>query len=194
MRYAVFLFVLLLAGCEPLRPAGATLFIGDSITKNWATDELVVGAINAGVAGEGSHQMYKRALPQMQRQRPGLVHILAGTNDRLHVEKLRTVGKVLAMGIHARKNGAVTVIIGTIPPIDQRRVMLNADDVTLYNQLLKFFAYLCGFKVADYNAAMTGPDGKIKPDLFTDGIHPNKQGYVVMRAVFDDAMGSVSKL
>ena len=124
----------------------------------------------------------------MQTLRPGLVHILAGTNDPLDSKARRTIGKVLAVAFAAREAGANMVVIGTIPPIEPGRYTLRPPDVRRYNAFLKILAILCGFKVVDYHAAMSGPSGQFRPELFADGIHPNAQGYKVMQQTLVDAL------
>lgn len=189
MRFLLALLAaFLLTSSQAVRPAGPALFIGDSITKNWDTQKLLPHATNAGRAGEGIHQMHKRTIPQMQTLRPGLVHILAGTNDPLDIKARRTIGKVLAVAFAAREAGANTIVIGTIPPIEPGRYTLQPPDVQRYNFFLKILTLLCGFKVVDYHAAMSGPNGQFRPELFADGIHPNAKGYEVMQQALADEL------
>lgn len=184
MRIAPILLVFIFAGCQRMaEPVGSALFIGDSITHNWDIGKSIPSAVNAGVAGEASIDMQKRAVPQMKTMRPGLVHILAGTNDHIDTHPFRTVRRVLSLGYEARSAGASIIIIGTIPPLDAKLFPMQQANASRYNKLLTVLARLSGFKVADYNTAMSLPNGDYRAELFMDGIHPNERGYAVMRTV-----------
>lgn len=178
--------LLLLAASQPVKSTGPALFVGDSITRNWNTGLPMGQTINAGMPGQDIHRIRKEALPQIQTLRPGFVHVMAGTNDYLDEHKFRTARKVLAVAFAARAIGA-QVVIGTIPPSSSQRPTLAPADVASYNRLLKAMATLCGFTVADYYTAMLAPDGRFRPELFVDGVHPNEQGYAVMRQVLAEA-------
>jgi lysophospholipase L1-like esterase len=180
----------LLSGCQgPAQYTGPALFIGDSITANWHVERIIPGAIKLGVPGASIHQLYDKAVPQIQTVRPGLVHILAGTNDHLLAGKFSAVSKVLKLAFAARKAGASVVIIGTIPPEDHGIYKDNSFfDVSRYNSILLISARVCGFRVADYNTAMATHAGLPKPGLLSDGVHPNDVGYEVMKQVLLETM------
>ncbi len=189
MRHIITVFfLLLLAGCHRAGPADASLFIGDSITQNWPLAEVDQRAINAGAAAEASIDMLTRARPQMEALRPRMVHILAGTNDHIDTHKFRSVRRVLALGFSARFNGATTIVIGTIPPLDGQKFPMQQANAQRFNTMLALLAKLSGFTIADYNSAMSLPNGEHRPELFLDGIHPNSEGYKVMSAVLAKAL------
>ena len=175
----------MLVGCQgPTQYTGPALFIGDSLTANWHVEWVIPGAVNMGVPGANVHHLYDKAVPQIQTLRPGLVHIMVGTNDHLINGKISAVGKVLKLAFAARKTGATVVIVATIPPQDHGLYKENSFfDVSRYNTLLQISARLCGFRVADYNTAMATNAGLPKPGLLSDGVHPSGAGYEVMKQV-----------
>ena len=182
----IVLVAMLLVASQPLKSTGPALFVGDSITRNWNTDLSIGQTVNAGMPGQDIHRIRKEALRQIQTLRPGFVHVMAGTNDYLDEHKFRTARKVLAVAFAARAIGA-QVVVGTIPPSSSQRPTLAPAEVAGYNRLLKAMATLCGFTVADYYTAMLTHDGRFRPELFLDDVHPNEQGYAVMRRVLAEA-------
>lgn len=189
MRIALILVFFIFAGCQrTAESVGSALFIGDSITANWAVATIVPRAVNSGAAGETSINILKRAVPQMNTMRPDFVHILAGTNDQIDTQTFRSVRQVLGLGYAARSAGASMVVIGTIPPLDAKLFPMQQANASRFNMMLSVLARLSGFKVADYNTAMSLPNGDYRAELFIDGIHPNERGYVVMRAVLNDVI------
>jgi lysophospholipase L1-like esterase len=67
----------------PLREERRVVFFGDSITELWNLREYFGGMpyINRGISGQTSSQMLIRFRPDVIALRPGIVVILAGTND-----------------------------------------------------------------------------------------------------------------
>jgi lysophospholipase L1-like esterase len=45
----------------------------------------------------------------------------------------------------------------------------------------------------DYHSALRGKDGELNPALGNDGVHPNRDGYVVMRRLAEAAMAASSR-
>ena len=45
-----------------------------------------------------------------------------------------------------------------------------------------------GFTFVDYHSAMAQPDGAMKPGLSSDGVHPTKAGYAMMRPLAEAAI------
>lgn len=165
------------------------MFIGDSITRNWGVSGMFANAVNTGLPGENSFVIKKQTVPQLVATFPNMVHILAGTNDNIDTKKAEVVRNVRTLGLIAIGMGAKTVVIGTIPPLDAKRFPMQQMNAKGYNSLLKTMARANGFKIADYNAAMSAPDGSYRAELFIDGIHPNAQGYRAMQKVLIATLG-----
>lgn len=153
-------------------------------------EPVVANAINGGLPRSNAQIMMDAAIPKMETLKPGFVHILAGTNDVLVEEKFKTAGKVLKMAKAARNAGAQVVVIGTVPPVNRKLINQSPlHDFSRYNYLLWITAWANGFKLADYNTAMSLPDGEPKVELFNNAIHPNDAGYQVMNQVLSDVLG-----
>jgi len=119
--------------------------------------------------------------------KPQVVHIMAGTNDIAGNTGAATMANVLghiqSMAELARAHG-IKVIIASIPPAgsfpwapDKKPV----PQIAAMNKWLADYAHASGFTYVDYHSAMAQSDGAMKPGLASDGVHPTRQGYDVMR-------------
>lgn len=188
---------LLAAGTRP-----GVVMIGDSITMGWPDQgpETVEGAVvSRGIGKQSSSQILLRFMQDAAGLKPRVIHLLAGTNDIAGttgpVTPQQLHGNLLAMVELARADG-IPVILGTIPPAsgfdegkpgDPRAAIAKAN-----RQIRAIAASRPGVVIADYHAALSQPDGSIRPDLFLDGAHPNAAGYGAMQPVFDRALAEVS--
>lgn len=181
------------------------VLMGDSITDHWDAleaeplkDLLIV---NRGIGGQNTSQMLLRFEDDVVALKPAVVVILGGTNDlRAYVGDPASVGasalarisrNVTAMSDIARGRG-FKVVLATLPPVgaDREKVSRDAQAIKAVNAWIKAFAAERGYPVADYHAALAGPDGVLPPALSPDGIHPNGEGYAVMRPALAKALAA----
>ncbi len=174
------------------------VFMGDSITENWAAADprlFAGGVVGRGIGGQTTPQMLLRFRSDVVALRPAIVHILAGTNDVAGNTGPTTQqdfkNNVMSMVEIAKANG-IAVILGSIPPaaafpwrpeIDPRR------DIAELNSWLKDYAARTGVEFIDYYAALAGSSGELRADLGNDGVHPNYKGYAIMRALVERSLG-----
>lgn len=174
------------------------VMIGDSYTERWPSGDrrLVNRApVNRGVGGQTSAQVLLRLRQDALELRPRVVHILLGSNDLLGLNGPFTLpqfeGTVLDMIELAQVHGAA-VILGTVPPMRDYDGYVRGDPapaVARLNAVLRALAKRRGLVLADYHAALAGPGGTIRKELFeADGRHPNARGYAAMQRVLDAAL------
>jgi lysophospholipase L1-like esterase len=168
------------------------VFIGDSLTAAWpsAHDGLCPGdMINRGVGGETAARMRARFQRELLSAKPTVVHIMGGTNDiagnggRRSQSALRA--DIAAMATMAQKQG-VPVVLASIPPATgffwAPAVKPQAPIVAL-NAWMEDYAERQGFVFADYHAVLAAPDGGLKREYTTDGVHLNEAGYAAIDPV-----------
>ena len=66
--------------------------------------------------------------------------------------------------------------------------MKPAPQIAAINRWLADYARANGFTFVDYHSAMAQPDGAMKPGLSSDGVHPTKAGYAMMRPLAEAAI------
>jgi lysophospholipase L1-like esterase len=166
------------------------VFLGDSITDNWIKsdpDLFTGGLVDRGISGQTTPQMLVRFRRDVIELKPRAVHIMAATNDVAGNSGAATIetveGNIQSMAELARAHG-IKVILASVPPAgafpwnpEKRPV----PQIAALNAWIAAYARREGFVYVDYHAALGTVDGAMKPGLASDGVHPTKQGYAVMR-------------
>ncbi len=175
-----------------LKARPTVVFMGDSITENWSELDPALftgGVIDRGIRGQTTPQMVLRFRQDVVALRPKVVHIMAGTNDiagntgpespAQFQDNIRTMVDL------ARASG-IKVVLGAIPPARRFTwvaTLQPAPRIVQLNRWLKSYAAANRLGFADYHAALASPDDGMKPDTSADGVHPNAEGYRLMRPV-----------
>lgn len=172
------------------------VLMGDSITENWLmADPGFFGTrvVNRGIGGQTSAQMLVRFRADVIALRPQAVHILAGTNDVAGnngpTSPQNYRNNIMSMVELARANG-IRVILGAIPPADRFTWRPGLEPVPLIrelNQWLRDYAKQNGLGFIDYHAPLAGAAQELRADLGNDGVHPNAEGYRIMRRLAEAA-------
>jgi lysophospholipase L1-like esterase len=168
------------------------VFMGDSITENWAKadpDLFTQGVVGRGISGQTSPQMLLRFFPDVIDLHPKMVHIMAGTNDvagntgpsseRDFENNVRAMVE-LAQAHHVR------VLLASIPPASVflwRPALRPAATIQRLNAWLHSYARETHSRYVDYYAVLNDGQGGFKKNLSNDGVHPNRDGYAAMRAI-----------
>ncbi|MBA5688665.1 GDSL-type esterase/lipase family protein [Rugamonas apoptosis] len=186
----------LMAQARPVRG----VFLGDSITELWSEAGATVFGdqlINRGIAGQTTPQILLRFYADVVALHPRFVHIMAGTNDIAGntgpTSAQRYMDNISAMVAIARQHH-IQVLLASIPPaasMPWRPTPATPERIGQLNQWLRALARREGLTYIDYHAALSTADGAFRPDLSNDGVHPNNNGYLRMRAVLDAALGQL---
>ncbi|MEH3036080.1 MAG: GDSL-type esterase/lipase family protein [Sphingomonas adhaesiva] len=170
------------------------VLLGDSLTDFWQlANPALFGEriVDRGISGQTTSQMLVRFYPDVVQLKPRAVQIVAGVNDIAGntgpVEFETIQNNIRAMVALARANG-LEVILGTSPHITAfwwQPAARPAADVARLNAWITGYARQEGLVLADYGAALAGPDRHVDPKLSNDGVHPNRLGYTRMQAVLE---------
>ena len=173
------------------------VFMGDSITEYWEhADPAMFGprTVDRGIGGQTTPQMVLRMYSDVIALRPRVVHIMAGTNDisgNTGPETDRTiVDNIRAMIVLAKANG-IRVVLGAITPssgFSARQGANPAARIVRVNRLLAQLARDEGATFVDYHAPLSDAAGGMKPGLANDGLHPNRNGYAIMKPLTERAI------
>ncbi len=187
---------LIAAGVKP-----RLVFMGDSITENWLLgDPGLFGRdmVNRGISGQTTPQMLLRFRNDVVDLKPEIVHILAGTNDiagntgPLRAEDFKN--NIRSMVDLAKANG-IEVILGSIPPtavFSWQPTVNPVPRVRELNDWLENFAAEKDLGYIDYSTALSGPGGELRSELGNDGVHPNRDGYVIMRRLLEAQLAAMA--
>ncbi|BBB92739.1 MAG TPA: GDSL-type esterase/lipase family protein [Methylomusa anaerophila] len=163
--------------------------IGDSITYgfpytphfswvNLAGEKLGIPMINKGVNGDTTSNMLKRFKLDVLKYYPSHVVITGGTNDAFALaDAASVISNIHRMAEFANENN-ITPIVGLPIPCSYNR---NDQIVALYREELRQYFFDYGISLLDFSAVFYDSiNNSLRVNLFTDGIHPNQDGYCKM--------------
>ena len=175
------------------------VFLGDSITENWKLgDPGLFGAkvLDRGISGQTTPQILLRFYQDVVALRPRVVHIMAGTNDVSGNTGPTTdaaiLGNIEAM-IDIAQAHRIAVVLSAITPTTSFFIRPGFNPwprIAGLNRELARIAHARKVTLVDYGPVLDGGDGSLKATLGNDGLHPNRDGYKVMRPLADKAIAS----
>jgi len=173
------------------------VFLGDSITEGWARtdpDFFSKGVVGRGISAQTTPQLLVRMHADVIALQPGVVHIMAGTNDIAHNTGPMTAqdsqNNLMAMCEIAMAH-KIRVVLGAVPPASKYWWRPEANpkpEALALNEWMRGYAKQIGAKYADYAAALSDAQGNVKLELAKDEVHPTKEGYAVMRPIAQAAI------
>jgi lysophospholipase L1-like esterase len=165
-------------------PANNTVFIGDSITDFWDLKKSFPNQpyINRGIGAQTTSQIVLRFHQDVVGLNPAAVVILAGINDvgsGVRAEQIEN--NYAAMAEMARANH-ILVYFGSVLPVGKSRRGFPPQEITALNEWLRHYCQNNGAVYVDYWSRMVDGSGFLLPSLSADGLHPNDDGYFVMKS------------
>lgn len=177
------------------------VFFGDSITEGWKTihPDFFVGKsyINRGINGQTTSQMLLRFRPDVIELKPKIVVILAGGNDIAEntgpTTPERILGNIISMCELAKVNNIKVALCSILPANDfpWKRGMEAAHKIEALNEMIFKYAKANDIAYADYYSAMADERKGLKSIYSEDGVHPNKEGYLVMEPIVETIIATL---
>ncbi|MGH7713423.1 MAG: SGNH/GDSL hydrolase family protein [Gemmatimonadaceae bacterium] len=174
------------------------VFMGNSITEGWAKyfPTMFPGKpyVGRGISGQTTPQMLVRFRQDVIALRPGVVVILAGTNDIAGNTGPSTIEMIednlASMAELARANGIEVVLSSVLPVYDYpwKRGLEPAPKIVALNTWMKQYAATHGAVYLDYHTVVSDERQGMKRELADDGVHPNEAGYRVMGPLVERAI------
>ena len=126
--------------------------------------------------------------------KPSTVVLLAGINDIAENTGPSTIemiaNNIVSMAELAKANH-INVIICSVLPANKfpwREGLKPAEKVIKLNALLQSYSKKHKLAYVDYYSAMANDSHGLKKELGEDGIHPNKNGYLIMEPLLEKAI------
>jgi len=174
------------------------VFMGNSITEGWLNlhPEFFANKpyINRGIGGQTTPQMLLRFRQDVINLKPTVVVILAGINDIAGNTGPSTIemiaDNIISMAELAKANNINVILCSVLPAYDfpWRPGLEPAEKVTKLNKLIKAYAKKHNLVYVDYFTPMADESNGLKKELGSDGVHPNKIGYLIMEPLVEDAI------
>ncbi len=182
----------------PSKGENRVVFLGNSITQGWIEKRPGFFAnrpyINRGISGQTTPQMLLRFRQDVIALQPGIVVILAGTNDiagNTGPSTLEMIEDNLAsMAELAKANGIRVVLSSVLPVYDYpwKPGLKPANKIIDLNTWIKQYCDNKGFIYLDYFSSFADENNGMKSTLTTDGVHANVAGYKVMEPLVEAAI------
>lgn len=184
------------------RPERGIAFIGDSICQNpiyshgdWNTILGRTDCVNYGIGGQTTLECRGR-IDELASCDYDIVVFICGINDigRGHSNE-EIVANINAMvsAIREKNPDCQFLLISVLPTTD---VFYTGQQhkITQLNAAYKGYAEKTpGVAYADVYSSFTSKTGEYAyPELLTDGLHPNREGYAVMAGIISDFLPDVN--
>ena len=150
--------------------------------------------VGRGISGQTTPQMLVRFQQDVIKLDPSVVVILAGTNDIAENTGPSTQAMIednlVSMVELARANQIGVVLSSVLPASDYRwRPGLDpGPKIVALNAWMREYAADEDIVYLDYHSAMTDDRLGLGPDLSSDGVHPNEEGYRLMAPLAEAAI------
>lgn len=176
------------------QPAHLNVLLGDSLSLWFPPDLLPTDKnwLNQGISGEVSLGLWRR-LGLFDRTQPERIYIMIGINDLIRgVDDrtlLRNYRKILRR--LRRVHPQAQIVLQSILPHGgeeanwegrDRLIAIPITRIQQLNQELAAIAQEEEVKFLDLYPLFTNAQGHLRADLSTDGLHLNRQGYLVWRS------------
>ena len=184
----------------PAQGEQRVVFMGNSITEGWPNKDPEFfenpNYINRGIGGQTTPQMLLRFRADVIDLKPKAVVILAGTNDiagntgPMTLEEIRD--NIISMAELAKANNIQVIISSVLPAFDYvwRPGLEPNIKIPKLNAMLKDYAENNGFLYLDYFTAMADDRNGLPKELAEDGVHPTKEGYMIMKKLAEEAINT----
>lgn len=182
----------------PERGEARVVFMGDSITEGWS--RAVPGFfanrpyVNRGISGQTTPQMLVRFRADVVELEPGVVVILAGTNDIAGNTGPATNEMIeanLASMAEIAAANDIRVVLASILPAESypwRPGVEPAFRILAINRWIADYAKAGGHVYLDYYTAMVNDRGGLQEQYTTDGVHVTPEGYALMQELVEAAI------
>lgn len=173
------------------------VFMGDSITEFWKVNDSSFfdkSKINRGISGQTTPQMLLRFPQDVISLKPEVVIILAGINDIAEntgpISNEGILENIIAMSELAKAN-TIKVILCSVLPANRFNwnPKISPDNrVIELNKMIQSYADKNKILYIDYYSKMVDDENGLQKQYGEDGVHPNKEGYLVMKSIVNEAI------
>ena len=169
------------------------VFMGDSITDNWAKKDgdffVDNNFIGRGISGQTTSHMLVRFRRDVIDLQPKYVVILAGTNDiaknngEISLENI--LGNIISMCELARAHKIKPILCSILPAAAYRwrPEVKPAEDIVRLNAMIQRYAKENRIPYVDYHSVLKDENNGLPEVHAADGVHPNVECYRIMEKI-----------
>lgn len=155
-----------------------TVVVGDSLSL-WLPSEALPRDrfwLNQSISGETTSQMLQR-LSSFAGTRPDTIYVMAGVNDLKNGTTNGELVNNIRLMVHRlqQQHPQARIVVHSILPT--RLANIPSVRVRLVNQIIAHAVQQQGAEFVDLQPQFTDEQGNLHPQLTTDGVHLNPNGY-----------------
>jgi len=176
------------------RPVHLTILAGDSLSLWFPTELLPDGKnwLNQGISGETSQGLLKR-LNIFDRTQPEVIFVMIGINDLIRGTSDAVIldNHQRIMSYLRRVHPKAEIVVQSILPHGGEEATWQGRDKLLaitnnrirrLNDRLQRISAKKGVNFLDLYPLFTNTQGNLRQEFTTDGLHLNREGYIVWRS------------
>ena len=174
------------------------VFMGNSITEGCSNFDSIFFSknqfINRGIGGQTTPQMLLRFKQDVIDIKANTVIILAGINDIAEntgpISLKQILGNIISMCELANQNN-ISVILCSVLPANKfpwEPKITPTQKVIELNKMLLEYANSKSITYVDYYSKMVDDKQGLIPAYGYDPVHPNQEGYVVVKHILSEVL------
>ncbi|MDE7280192.1 MAG: hypothetical protein K2N36_00430 [Ruminiclostridium sp.] len=181
------------------RPDTGIAFIGDSIVQNalvayridWNGILDRTDCVNYGIGGQTTKECAAR-IDELAKKNYSKVVMLCGINDigRGHTNEQIAANYVTMFDALRKTNPDIEIYLISVLPTTPAFYTNAQDQIANLNKDLKALADKQKVTYVDCYSSFLGDNGYCKPELVSDGLHPNLDGYAVIADILNPLLGN----
>lgn len=175
------------------------VFIGNSITKHWLLFDAEFFTshkyINRGIIGQTTPQFLCRFREDAINLRPRIVVIGGGINDIAEntgeYDESFTLGNIISMVELSQAHNIKVILTSVLPATTfdwNMKVEGAPEKIRSLNKRIKEYADNNNILYVDYYSPLVDENGAFNPQYSEDGVHPNGNGYLIMKPLMQEAI------
>jgi lysophospholipase L1-like esterase len=170
-----------------------SVLLGDSITLWFPHEQLSRNRLwlNQGISGDTTTGILNR-LSALLPTRPDTIYLMAGINDLRRGETDATIlgnFRQIMRRLRQQHPDAQVVVQSILPT---QLIEISNARIRHLNRRIEAIAQEEGAQYLDVYSQFIDAQGNFRPELTTDGLHLNAQGYQVWRSQLRDAEASIA--
>ena len=174
------------------------MFMGNSITEDWSNFDPDFfnenQYINRGIGGQTTPQMLLRFRQDVVDIKANTVVILAGINDIAEntgpITLNQILGNIISMCELAGQNNIRVILCSVLPAnnFPWQPKINPTQKVNELNKMILEYANSKSITYVDYYSKMVDEQQGLIPSYGYDPVHPNLEGYVVMKHILSEVL------
>lgn len=185
---------LLIQEANQVKQQSVGVLLGDSLSLWFPGDRLPPNRVwlNQSISGDTTTGILNR-LTAFAQVRPQVVYLMAGINDLKNGASDRAILQNLHQIVQRlrRTHPNAQIVVQSILPT--RSLPIASGRIVQLNHQLQAIARQQGAYFLDVHTRMADRDGYLRPELTTDGLHLNQQGYAVWQTLLQQADVSIAQ-